>query len=85
MMIDQDDDDDYQIDAQGNRVLIGLSLEETEEFQRLEETIANSCPRPQVGDQDWALPEDRRWLELFEKHETAKRPFLNLDYKTTRH
>ena len=82
MMIHEDDDDDYQIDAQGNRVLIGLSLEETEEFQRLEETIANSCPRSQIGGKDWALPEDQRWLELFEKHATAKRPFLNIDYKT---
>jgi hypothetical protein len=80
-MIHEDDDDDYQIDAQGNRVLIGLSLEETEEFQRLEETIANSCPRSQIGDQDWALPEDQRWTEMFEEHETAKRPFLNIDYR----
>jgi hypothetical protein len=77
-----DDDEAYQIDAQGNRVLIGLSAAETEEFLRLEETIANSCPRPQVGDEDWALPEDRRWLELYEKHESAKRPFLNIGNKT---
>ncbi|WP_331172945.1 hypothetical protein [Rhodopseudomonas sp.] len=77
-----DDDDRYQLDAQGHRVLIGLSFEETEEFFRLEEAIANSCPRSQLGGSDWSLPEDRRWLELFEKHESARRPFLNVDNKT---
>lgn len=77
-----DDDDAYQMDAFGNRVLIGLTPEETEEYLRLEEAIANSCPRPQAADQEWALPEDQRWLELYEKHESAKRPFLNIDYKT---
>ncbi|ABD87731.1 hypothetical protein [Rhodopseudomonas palustris] len=80
MMID--DDDRYQLDAQGNRVLIGLTVEETAEFFELEDAIANSCPRSQHADDDWALPEDRRWLELFEKHESARRPFLNVGNKT---
>ena len=35
------DDDAFQIDAKGNRVLIGLSAEVTEEFFRVEEIIAN--------------------------------------------
>jgi hypothetical protein len=76
------DDDAFQIDAHGNRVLIGLSAAETEEFFRLEEVIANSCPRPQIGEVDWVMPEDERWLELYEKHESARRPFLNANNKT---
>ncbi|MBB5048181.1 hypothetical protein HNR60_002943 [Rhodopseudomonas rhenobacensis] len=77
-----DDDDRYQLDAQGNRVLIGLTVEETAEFFRLEDAIAESCPRSQLAGDDWSLPEDGRWLELFEKHESARRPFLNVDHKT---
>ena len=76
------DDDAFQIDAKGNRVLIGLTAEETEEFFRLEEIIANSCPRPQLGEVDWVMPEDERWLELYEKHESARRPFMNAGNKT---
>ncbi|KPG00036.1 hypothetical protein NML43_26455 [Rhodopseudomonas palustris] len=68
-------DDDYELDSSGNRVLIGLTSEETAEFFRLDEIISKSGPPPAIED-DWYRPEDRRWLELYEKHESARRPFL---------
>ena len=55
-----DDDDSIAIDAFGNRVLIGLSAEETEEFTRLDAIICETEPSLQ-----------QRWLDLYEKHETA--------------
>jgi hypothetical protein len=70
-----DDDDNYVLDPRGNRVLIGLSLQETEEFFELEELISRTGP-PLQSDAEWYRPEDRRWLELYEKHESARRPFL---------
>ncbi|MCG6203707.1 hypothetical protein LPW26_03580 [Rhodopseudomonas sp. HC1] len=68
-------DDDYVLDSSGNRVLIGLTSEETAEFFRLDEIISKSGPPPST-DEEWYRPEDRRWLELYEKHESARRPFL---------
>ncbi|MBI5129613.1 MAG: hypothetical protein HZA66_09240 [Rhodopseudomonas palustris] len=68
-------DDDYELDSSGNRVLIGLSSEETAEFFRLDEIISKSGPPP-PGNDEWYGPEHRRWLELYEKHESARRPFL---------
>jgi hypothetical protein len=69
------DDDRFAIDALGNRVLIGLSAEETEEFFRLDAIIENGPLLQETAD-DWFGPDERRWLELFEKHETARRRFL---------
>mgnify|MGYP003344607616 CR=1 FL=1 len=68
-------DDDYELDPLGNRVLIGLTSEETAEFFRLDEITSKSTP-PEVSRDEWYRPEQRRWLELYEKHESARRPFL---------
>jgi len=46
----------YFVDGNGNRVLIGLTIEETFEF----ETLDN---RPAL--------DERRWLELYGKHDSA--------------
>jgi hypothetical protein len=70
-----DDDDSFAIDALGNRVMIGLSAEETEEFIRLD-AIIEAGQRLQDSTEDWFGPQERRWLDLFEKHETARRRFL---------
>jgi hypothetical protein len=71
-----DDDDCYAIDAHGNTVLIGLSAEETEEFIRLDDAISeNAAPQQDPMDRCYG-PRECRWLELYEKHETAKRRFL---------
>ena len=36
------DDDNYALDGDGNRILIGLTLGETREFERLDELMSNS-------------------------------------------
>jgi len=56
----------YFVDAKGRRVLIGLSLEETAEFEALavaatEEAIA---------------VDDVRWLDLYSRHEAAWRVWI---------
>jgi hypothetical protein len=71
------DDERYEIDSSGNRVLIGLSAAETREFRELDALIADSRPLTGVAPDDRARPEDLRWLALYEKHETARRPFLH--------
>jgi len=78
-----DDGDSYEIDADGNRVLIGLSAQETREFFRLDRMIGAGKPLPGLARDEWVRTEDLRWLELYEKHETARRPFLRLS--KTRH
>jgi hypothetical protein len=64
----------YYVDKNGHRVLIGLTVEETFEFEALDET-------PPVGDDGgltWkslgAMPvteREVRWLELYTKHASA--------------
>jgi hypothetical protein len=49
----------YESDAKGRRVLVGLTHEETTEFELLEAQL----PMYQA---------ELRWLELFNKHERAR-------------
>jgi hypothetical protein len=70
------DNDIYEVDAHGNRVLIGLSHDETEEFFRLDATLAEIESQPSVLTSEWHSPGERRWLELYEKHRAALKPFL---------
>ena len=77
------DDDSYEIDAGGNRVLIGLTLDETDEFVRLEERITIDNPFAALSSDQWRSPDERRWLALFEKHQAALKPFLTTS--KTRH
>jgi hypothetical protein len=77
------DDDSYEIDARGNRVLIGLTAAETAEFRLLDDAISSYPPLNDAPRDSWTRPADRRWLELYEKHETARRPFFGSS--TTRH
>jgi hypothetical protein len=51
----------YAFDQQGRRVLVGLSHEETAEFEALEGQL------PMAG-------AELRWLELFGKHERSRKP-----------
>jgi len=39
-------DDNYILDGDGNRILIGLTLDETREFERLDELISNLGTAP---------------------------------------
>jgi hypothetical protein len=43
-----DDDENFMLDADGNRVLIGLTVEETLEFDRLDRHISKTAPFPHI-------------------------------------
>jgi hypothetical protein len=57
---------EYGLDKAGRRVLRGLNFEETTEFELL--SAARPMDRSPVG----SLPDELRWLELFNKHEHAR-------------
>ena len=58
------DDDSYVLDADGNRILIGLTLDETREFECLDELISNLSSAPT---DDSRSQNERRWLVLYDK------------------
>jgi hypothetical protein len=64
----------YMVDCAGRHVLIGLTIEETIEFERLDSPAAR---RLHNGHALWdgrdASPTraEQRWLELYAKHERA--------------
>jgi hypothetical protein len=68
------DDDNYVLDADGNSVLVGLTLDETCEFERLDELISSLGPVSPVSTDDGRSLNARRWLVLYEKHEAALGP-----------
>ncbi|MGH6710711.1 MAG: hypothetical protein ACREEK_17280, partial [Bradyrhizobium sp.] len=62
----------YQANASQPYTLIGLTIEETSEFERLEHHSLVGDP----GNEAWnseepSTPEQKRWLELYRKHETG--------------
>lgn len=67
------DDDSYVLDSDGNRVLIGLTLDETQEFECLDELISLSS----ASTSDSRSLNERRWLELYDKHEAVARIYLS--------
>ena len=67
-------DDNYVLDADGKRVLIGLTLDETIEFERLDEAILDSVSE-EVD--DCRARNQRRWLVLHHKHDAALRHYLS--------
>ena len=69
------DDDNYVLDADSNRVLVGLTLDETREFESLDELISSLDPAPPARTDDGQSLNERRWLVLYEKHEAALRLF----------
>jgi hypothetical protein len=56
--------------------LIGLSSQETEEFLELEKMMSNGFPG--LINQTWTDDNERRWTELFEKHEVANDPLAKV-------
>ena len=69
----------YFVDDNGRRILIGLTTEETFEFETLDSQPALDEAGHHV---DWAengvpMPDrEKRWLELYNKHETAWRQWM---------
>jgi hypothetical protein len=68
------EDYNYMLDADANRILIGLTLDETREFECLDELILSLSSAP--TDDNRSLNE-RRWLELYDRHEAAVRIYLS--------
>ncbi len=67
----------YFVDAGGRRVLIGLTLEETFEFERLDSEQASGQGRAVPGDRDlWPDARERRRVELYAKHEGAWKAWM---------
>lgn len=69
-------DDNYVLDADGNRILIGLTLDETREFEHLDELISNTSP---VATDDNSSMIERRWLVLYDKHDASVRRYLSIE------
>ena len=61
-------------------MLIGLSAEETQEFEYLDELISIVGPTPALSSDD---PKEKRWLLLYEKHLMAVQLYLGTS--PTRH
>ena len=69
-------DDNCILDGDGNRILIGLTIDETREFERLDELISDLSSAPT---DDSRSINERRWLVLYDKHESAVRAYLSVE------
>jgi len=58
----------YALDDDGNRILIGLTVEETREFLELTDLLASISPRQPLSSIDWTSPKEMRWLALMQQH-----------------
>ena len=66
----------YCLDAEGNRILIGLTAEETREFLELTDVLAIHNAEEQVSSINWAGRSEQRWLALMQKHAVELENFL---------
>jgi hypothetical protein len=69
------EDDGYVLDADGKRILIGLTLVETREFERLDELLSLSSATTDAN----RSRNERRWLMLYDRHEAAVRIYLTTE------
>ena len=69
-------DDSYVLNAEGKRVLVGLTAAETAEFELLDETILDSASEEA---DDRRSRNERRWLVLYDKHDAALRQHISLE------
>jgi hypothetical protein len=70
------DDDSCILDADGRRVLVGLTFDETLEFARLDEAILDSASEES---NDSRSRNERRWLVLYDKHDAALREYVSTE------
>jgi hypothetical protein len=64
----------YFVDDNGKRVLIGLTIEETSEFEALDSGPALDDAGGHAAWDESGVPtsaRERRWLELYSKHDSA--------------
>lgn len=76
----------YFVDAGGRRVLIGLTFEETFEFERLDsQALAGQKDGQTAREADirWPVVGQQRWQELYTKHEGAWKAWMAQN-RTTR-
>jgi hypothetical protein len=66
------DESSYALDDDGNRILIGLTAEETREFLDLTDLLAATNPGQPLSSIDWTSPKEMRWLALMKKHALEK-------------
>lgn len=69
----------YFVDKGGRRVLIGLTVEETSEFETLDSLPALDEGGNHVAWDEKGVPtttREKRWLELYNKHDEAWREWM---------
>jgi hypothetical protein len=69
----------YFSDKSGQRVLIGLTIEETSEFETLDNLSASDHSSSHVAATAYGITtttRQERWLELYAKHDAAWRMWL---------
>jgi hypothetical protein len=73
----------YFVDNGGRRILIGLTAEETFEFEILDKLPASDNLGSQIaspGNETATTMREKRWLELYVKHDEAWRVWLAETY-----
>ena len=70
------DEHSYALDDDGNRILIGLTAEETQEFFDLTDLLATTNPGQPLSSIDWTSPKEKRWLALMQKHALEREKIL---------
>jgi hypothetical protein len=73
----------YFVDENGYRVLIGLTIEETLEFETLDNLPALDEGGNHVAWDEHGVPtttREKRWLELYGKHDEAWRQWMAESY-----
>ena len=65
----------YRVDKSGRRVLVGLSIEETFEFETLDDLAPLDDSGSPIPWRDGVpiTSREKRWLELYQKHDAAWR------------
>ena len=69
----------YFVDQNARRVLIGLTIEETLEFETIDSVPALDDSGNHTAWDENGIPttaREKRWLELYSKHDQAWRQFL---------
>lgn len=62
------DESRYTLDDEGNRILVGLTVEETRAFLDLTDVLAAKYPGQPISSIDWTSPKAMRWFVLMQKH-----------------
>ena len=77
----------YFVDENGRRVLIGLTVEETSEFETLDSLPALGESGDHIAWNQNGIPattREKRWLELYSQHDGAWRQWLAETYADSR-